>query len=91
MSATPQVPMQVTVHLFAGAAAAVGSRHLEIGIPTGSCLSSLVSQMEKSYPQLRRLLPHSRWAVGNRFVPLDYVLTPQDLASVAMIPPVSGG
>lgn len=83
---------RVTVQLFAGAAAAVGQRVVEVDVAADARVSELAAALAQAYPELQPLLQHSRWAIGNDFVPLEQRLDgATSPLSVAMIPPVSGG
>lgn len=82
--------LELTVRLFAGAAEAVGQRSIELSIPRGAELASVVDALLQRQPQLAPLVRVSRWAVGNEFISEDYKFS-EKTGEVAMIPPVSGG
>lgn len=82
--------MKIEVLFFAAARerAARGSAVFELG--EGARLSDLIAAISARHPALEALWPHVRLAVDEAFVDdLDRALS--DGATVAIIPPVSGG
>ena len=78
------------VLLFAGAADAVGADRVSVEVELPIDVSSLARAIAEAHPQLSRIIPASRLAVDQRFVPTDHIIVapPRELA---LIPPVSGG
>lgn len=81
--------MRVTVLLFAAAreAAATGTTTLDLadGATVGDALARLVADR----PALARVVPSCRAAVDEEFAPRSAQL--RDGATLAVLPPVSGG
>jgi molybdopterin converting factor small subunit len=77
------------IRLFAGAAEIVGNRAVQISVPIGTALATVVQALINEYPQLERLARLSRWAVGTEFIANEFEFTAA--TALAMIPPVSGG
>jgi len=87
-AAAPEAAPTVVVELFAGIAAAAGCRR--VAIPwTDGAVGTLRRALEQRYPALAPLLARSAFAHGDRYVADDECLAPG--ATVALIPPVSGG
>ena len=78
----------VRVSLFAGMAAAVGRRSVELPWEGGSA-AALRTRLAAEFPTLAPLLARSAVAIGDTYV-ADDAAVPFD-ANVAIIPPVSGG
>ena len=78
----------VRISLFAGMAAAIGSRSLEVAWEGGTA-AALRSLLIAEHPTLAPLLARSAVAIGDAYVTDDAVVPPR--ADVAIIPPVSGG
>jgi molybdopterin converting factor small subunit len=76
------------VSLFAGMAATVGRRSVELAWEGGTA-ASLRSRLAAEFPAIAPLLARSTVAIGDGFV-TDDSQVPCD-ADVAIIPPVSGG
>ena len=83
-----RVPVEIL--LFAAAADAVGAGRVSIEIEFPIGVSALAQSLAEAHPQLARIIPASRLAVDQRFVPADFIIEapPRELA---LIPPVSGG
>jgi molybdopterin synthase sulfur carrier subunit len=79
----------VNVRMFAGLKDLVGSRDIDMTLPTGATVGDLRQQLADAYPIVRPFLPTLVCAVDEEYVPSDHVLRDGDL--VALIPPVSGG
>jgi MoaE-MoaD fusion protein len=81
--------MKVTVLLFASVAEAVGKRTLSYDAPEGACVIDIRDGLLERYPALGRFAPNLMYAVDEEYAELD---TPVgDGATLALIPPVSGG
>ena len=78
----------VRISLFAGMAAAVGRRSLELPWEGGSA-AALRARLAAEFPTLAPLLARSAVAIGDTYV-ADYAAVPVG-ADAAIIPPVSGG
>jgi len=76
------------ISLFAGMAAAMGRRSLELAWEGGTA-AALRSRLADECPSLAPLLSRSGVAIGDAYM-ADNALVPPG-ASVAIIPPVSGG
>jgi sulfur-carrier protein len=81
--------VRVRVQLFALARQVAGCDAVEVELQAGATIASLRKELERQAPQSPGLLRHSMFAVDSRYVPDDFVLSPD--ADVACIPPVSGG
>ena len=87
-SAPPPTADTLRVSLFAGMAAAIGRRSVELSWEGGTA-ATLRSRLAAECPTIAPLLARSTVAIGDRYV-TDDALVPCD-ADVAIIPPVSGG
>ena len=87
-SAPPPTADTLRVSLFAGMAAAIGRRSVELAWEEGTA-ATLRSRLAAEYPTIAPLLARSTVAIGDRYV-TDDAQVPCD-ADVAIIPPVSGG
>jgi molybdopterin converting factor small subunit len=76
------------VSLFAGMAAAIGSRSVELPWEGGTA-STLRSRLAADFPSIAPLLERSAVAIGDGYVSDDSPVPCG--ADVAIIPPVSGG
>ncbi|HLB23177.1 MAG TPA: MoaD/ThiS family protein [Dehalococcoidia bacterium] len=81
--------MDVNVRLFAGLHQMVGKREITLDVPDGATVRDLRERLGSVYPVTEAFLPTLVCAVGEEYVPSDYVLREGDM--VALIPPVSGG
>ncbi len=66
-----------------------GQRAVELSVAEPADLQRLSEAMAEQVPELKSLLPISRWAVNHQFMPLSTPLAPGQ--EIALIPPVSGG
>ena len=82
----PAGPLRVS--LFAGMAAAIGRRSLQLDWEGGTA-AALRSRLADEFPALAPLLARSAVAIGDAYV-TDHAVVPHG-ADVAIIPPVSGG
>jgi molybdopterin synthase catalytic subunit len=82
-------PMQITVHLFAGVAEAVGTRVWHGELPDGASVSDLFSALALEYPAAERILQISFASVNHAYATPDTLLQEGD--EIAILPPVSGG
>lgn len=82
--------MQIQVLYFAAARERAGTGAESVELPPGATLAGLVEALNAAHPALEPLWPHLRLAVDEAFVTeRDRPLA--DGATVALIPPVSGG
>jgi molybdopterin converting factor subunit 1 len=82
--------IKIRVLFFAAAKDKVGCDYLELQLQESACLSDLMNQLWKNYPQLTPLQPYIRWAVNHQFEEnKQRELNHGD--EVALIPPISGG
>jgi molybdopterin converting factor subunit 1 len=83
--------VKVRVRLFAMLREAAGIDSLELTIPPGGSIGSLVGELVEKYPRLGDLFEsrHILVAVNQRYTGMDKELSEGD--EVAFLPPVSGG
>ncbi len=81
--------LQIEVRLFAAAADLAATRRVVLQLAAGSSLEQVQRELTELYPALQVLASVSRWAIDEQFVSDDFRL--HGHATVAMIPPVSGG
>jgi molybdopterin converting factor subunit 1 len=81
--------MKVRVKLFAAARELAGSDQLALEIADRATLADLRVTVEKTFPALQKILPHTLWAVDAEYAGDDCVI--DERSEVAIIPPVSGG
>lgn len=82
--------MQIEVLYFAAARERAGTGAESVTLPSGATLDDLVGALNREHPALEPLWPHMRLAVDEAFV-ADRATVLVDRATVALIPPVSGG
>ena len=71
-------------------ARAAGTSELQLEVATGSSAIAVVDTLQKSYPQLEKILPRCAVAVNGEYVQsADASLAEGD--EVALLPPMSGG
>ena len=87
-AAQPPATDTLRISLFAGMAAAVGRRTVELAWDDGSA-ASLRRRLAVEFPAIAPLLARSAVAIGDAYV-ADDVRVPCG-ADVSIIPPVSGG
>lgn len=78
------------VQLFAAAAEAAGRGEIELSLTPPATASQVLGAIAQQYPALATIAARSRIAVDHRFVREEDLIV-EPIASVAMIPPVSGG
>lgn len=81
--------LNIEVRLFAAAADLTGTRQVRLHVAKGCSLHEFCQRLIELYPALQALARVSRWAVDERFESDDFILHSD--ATIAMIPPVSGG
>ena len=82
-------PVTVTVLLFASIAEAAGARRVEIASAPGETVADVRERLLTERPALRRFIPTLMYALNEEYVRDDAVVP--DGATLALIPPVSGG
>jgi sulfur-carrier protein len=81
--------VQVEILLFASSAQLAGTRAITVEVDAPATVADLTAALERAAPQLSHLLPISRWAIDQQFVPTTATIQPGQ--EIALIPPVSGG
>jgi len=81
--------MQVTVLLFASVAERVGARKLELQLEPGDSVATVRDRLVERFPQLRECIPTLLYALDENYVKDSSPVS--DGATLALIPPVSGG
>src|SRR5688500_7055035 len=81
--------MQVKVLFFATLKDVVGSRHLQVEVPSGATIRDLPTRLEASYPRTKAYRPVLLTAINEDYVGTDARINAGD--EVAIFPPVSGG
>jgi len=79
----------VSVLFFAGLAERIGARRAEVPIRPGETVQSFLERLAAEYPPLAGHLATLMVAVDEEYVERETPLVPG--ATVALIPPVSGG
>lgn len=80
---------RIQVQMFAGARELAGRPSIEIDVRPPIQAHAVFAALANSHPELAPLLPSCRLAVDNRYV-VDQTIIDDD-ATIALIPPVSGG
>ena len=81
--------MNVRVQLFAIAKQLAGRDAVELTVPDGATIAELRRLLAEAVPALTPVLPHVLFAVNSQYA--DETTVVAQGASVACIPPVSGG
>lgn len=81
--------MQVKLLFFASLKDIVGSRQLDLDLPSGATISDVWDQLESRYPLLRRYRAIALTSINEEYV--DRAAAIADGDEVALFPPVSGG
>lgn len=79
----------LTVRLFGPYADAHGERELSLDLPPGPTASRVLEAVASRCPDLAPLMPSTRLAVNNRFVPPDHEVRESD--ELALVGMVGGG
>lgn len=79
----------MTVLLFASIAQAAGVRRLELAFAPGQTVADVAAVLFAQFPQLQRFEPTLVYALDEEYVHADAPVA--DGATLALIPPVSGG
>ena len=82
--------MRIEVLFFAAARERAGTGAATVTLPEGATLDDLIGALNTKHARLEPLWPHVRLAVDEAFV-ADRKAPLRDGATVALIPPVSGG
>ncbi len=81
--------MKITARFFASSRDAVGQSQLELEVPEGSSVATLLERLSADYPKLAGYASHLMIAVNAEYAERSATLHAGD--EVAFIPPVSGG
>ncbi|MCK6563361.1 MAG: MoaD/ThiS family protein [Dehalococcoidia bacterium] len=81
--------MNVTVLLFASLSDRAGLRRIELDYQPGDTVRSVCDRLMDAYPALRSFRPSLLYAVNEEYVRPGDSVPPG--ATLALIPPVSGG
>ncbi|MBE7518710.1 MAG: MoaD/ThiS family protein [Thermoflexaceae bacterium] len=81
--------MNVTVLLFASLADRAGTRRIEIGYEPGDTVRSVCERVMEAHPALLSFKPALLYALNEEYVRPGDPVPPG--ATLALIPPVSGG
>ena len=81
--------MQVKLLFFASLKDIVGSRQLDLDVPSGATVNDLLERLESRYPGLRRYRSIVLTSLNEEYVDRHAVVSDGD--EVALFPPVSGG
>jgi molybdopterin converting factor subunit 1 len=80
---------QVKILLFATLRDYVGSRSVEMEIPSGTTVKVLIELMVTKYPRLEKVRTSMLTAIDHRYASDEQVIP--EKAEIAFFPPVSGG
>ncbi len=81
--------MPVTLLLFASIAEKAGRRRIEMDLRDGDTVHSVCERLLLDYPHLRPFFPRLMFAINEEYARDDALVPPG--ATLALIPPVSGG
>ncbi|MCC7364551.1 MAG: molybdopterin converting factor subunit 1 [Dehalococcoidia bacterium] len=81
--------MEITVLLFASVAEAAGARRLQLPIEHGDTVATVRDRLLAERPALARFAPNLLYALDEEYV--DTAAPVHAGATLALIPPVSGG
>ncbi len=81
--------MSVTILLFASVAEAVGKRRIEMPTGEGVRVGDIRDALVREYPVLQGYLPNLLFALNEEYADETAIVNPG--ATLALIPPVSGG
>lgn len=81
--------MSVTVLLFASIAEKAGTRRVEFPFTAGETVASVRDRLLEQFPQLEPFVPTLLYALDEEYARAGAAV--HDGATVAFIPPVSGG
>jgi len=80
--------MQVTILAFGIAKDIIGTKTIDLELPSGSTVSSLKEKLTQKFPAFQRLVSLAV-AVNASYAADDQILMEED--EIVLIPPVSGG
>jgi molybdopterin converting factor subunit 1 len=81
--------MQVRLLFFATLKDIVGSRQLQLDLPSGATIGDLLTRLEDRYPRIKDYRPVLLTAINEEYVGHGAAIADGD--EVAIFPPVSGG
>ena len=79
----------MTILLFASIAEKVGKRRIDLSLSPGETVAQVCERLAWAHPQMRPYVPNLLYALDEEYVKADAIVT--DGATLALIPPVSGG
>ena len=79
----------VSVKLYAGLQALVGSKSVELALPPGATVGQLRDKIVEEHPVLQAFIATLVCAIDEEMVDVDHVL--RDGEKVELIPPIAGG
>lgn len=79
----------VSVKLYAGLQALVGSKTVELALPPNATVGQLRDKIVEEYPILQAFIATLVCAIDEEMVDVDHVL--RDGEKVELIPPIAGG
>jgi molybdopterin synthase sulfur carrier subunit len=77
------------VKLYAGLQGLVGSKQVEVALPSGATVGQLRDKIVEEYPVLEAMMSTLAVAVDDEMAPPEHVLN--DGEKVEIIPPIAGG
>lgn len=81
--------MNINILCFASSQDATGHRELTLNCPEGSTVRDALAYLIAEYPDLSRLAPRLRFALGAEFVEDGAPIS--EGSTLALLPPMSGG
>jgi molybdopterin converting factor subunit 1 len=81
--------MQVTVLLFAGVAERAGTRRIDLAFEPGDTVATVRDRVITLHPDLAPMVPTLMYALDEEYAREQDAVRPG--ATLALIPPVSGG
>ena len=88
MQKTPAA-CEITVQLFGHYSDYFGGEPITLTLPTGSAVRDVALALEAKDARLANIATHCRFALNDEYAALDDLIT--DSATVAVLPPMSGG
>jgi molybdopterin synthase catalytic subunit/molybdopterin synthase sulfur carrier subunit len=81
--------MTTTILLFAGLSEAIGARSLTVAVEDDTTVAALLDTLGAAHPEIAQMRDRIAVAIDERYATPDTTVAPG--ATVALIPPVSGG
>lgn len=79
----------MTIHFYSHLKDVIGSPSLEVELPAGASIGTLLENLYARHPRLREWDKSLLVGAGVEFVDRDYVIKADD--EIALMPPVQGG